>query len=140
MIVGIAKALQRATSRLPEDGPHLQALRNRLLDGLRRHVPDLRLNGHPTERLPGNLSVSFPGVKAADLMGLLPQYAVSAGSACASGKPKPSHVLEAIGLPADLLACTIRFSPCAETPERVIDEAANAFGEGARTLLQRIPS
>ena len=66
-------------------------------------------NGHLERRLPGNLSVSFPGISADQLIAALPQVALSAGSACASGSPEPSHVLRAIGLSEEMARSTLRF-------------------------------
>jgi cysteine desulfurase len=98
----------------------LSLLRDDLWAGILRRVPDARLNGHPTRRLPGNLNVSFPGVPSHALLSALPGFALSAGSACHSGTTAPSEVLLAIGVPPELAVCSLRIGLGKETsPEQV---------------------
>lgn len=92
-----------------EEAERIRSLREKLHDLLRAGITDLRLNEHPTRRLPGTLNVSFPGVDVGDLLGALPDVAASAGSACASLNAEPSHVLGAMGLD-DRDHATVRFS------------------------------
>ena len=99
-IVGFAKAAEIAKQEMPNESKRLTALRDNLIEGLIEAVPDSYLNGHPTLRLPDNVSVRFSFIEgesillSLDLMGV---YA-SSGSACAAKTLQPSHVLLALGL------------------------------------------
>jgi hypothetical protein len=86
-----------------EERGRLTALRDRLFEGIRARVPDVRLNGHPTERLPGTANISYRGVESESVvLGLdLKGIGVSAGSACTSGNVEPSYVLVAMGAPVE---------------------------------------
>ena len=85
---------------------------------------DIRLNGHPTERLPGNLNLSFEGVDGEALMMAMRDVAVSSGSACSSTNPEPSHVLLAMGLSEELARASLRFGLGRFTTAEEIDFAA----------------
>ncbi|MFA0731245.1 MAG: hypothetical protein LKKZDAJK_000020 [Candidatus Fervidibacter sp.] len=99
-IVGMAKALEIAVAEMPTEIPRLQALRDELIEGVLSQIPDSRLNGHPTQRLPHNANFSFLGVEGEALLLQLDLHgiAASSGSACTSGSLEPSHVLLALGL------------------------------------------
>ncbi len=99
-IVGMAKALEIAVAEMPTEIPRLQALRDELIEGVLAQIPDSRLNGHPTQRLPHNANFSFLGVEGEALLLQLDLHgiAASSGSACTSGSLEPSHVLLALGL------------------------------------------
>ena len=101
----------------------MTALRDRLWDGVRSAVPDVRLNGHPTRRLPGTLNMSFHGIEAESIiLGLdLKGIAVSAGSACTSGSLEPSYVITAMGVPVDWALGAVRTSLGAGTTAEDID-------------------
>ena len=102
--VGAAKALELAMAELKERNSHYQTLRDHLIDGLLDAFPvDCVLTGHPTERLPHNASFAFRNVDGNNLLMHLDMagVAASSGSACKTGNPKPSAVLEAIGLESD---------------------------------------
>lgn len=122
-IVGLGRAASLGAASLPEEAERIQTLRDRLHELLRAGVPDLRLNGHPTQRLPGTLNVSFPGVDVGDLLGALPDVAASAGSACASLDSEPSHVLGAMGL-EDETSAAVRFGLGRFTTPDEIERAA----------------
>jgi cysteine desulfurase len=108
---------------MPAEAPRIGALRDRLLDGLRRQIPDLRINGSLDSRLPQNLNVSVPGIESESLGVALDDIAVSSGSACATSKTTPSHVLTAIGLDAELAHASIRFGLGRWTTEEEVDYA-----------------
>jgi cysteine desulfurase len=97
-IVGMVRALELAQGERDAEGTRLAGLRDCLVEGLLQHIPDARLSGHPTRRLPGHASLVIGGVEAnglliaLDLLGV----AASSGSACASGAAEPSHVLTAL--------------------------------------------
>ncbi len=108
-IVGFAKAVELGISQMETEGDRLQSLRDRLWQQLSQ-LDGVQLNGHPTQRLPGNLNVSFSGVDGqALLLGIQPVVAVSSGSACTSAKIEPSHVLAALGLSEERAYASIRF-------------------------------
>lgn len=108
-IVGFAKAVELGLTRMEQDRQHLSKLRDRLWQNLQT-VDGILLNGHPTQRLPGNLNLSVEGVDGqALLLGLQPFVAVSSGSACSSAKIAPSHVLQAIGRSDSLAYASLRF-------------------------------
>ena len=99
-VVGLGKAIEMADAALAENAARMTALRDRLIQGLMEAVPGMRLNGHPTQRLPNNVNLSFAGVEGEALLLRLDLAGVagSAGSACTSGTLDPSHVLMALGL------------------------------------------
>jgi cysteine desulfurase len=99
-VVGMAEALLEQCQDMDEEETRLKALSDRLIDGVLSGVPDCRLTGHETERLPGIVSFLFEGVSPDELLALLDMQgiAASAGSACTAGSNEPSHVLRAMGL------------------------------------------
>lgn len=123
-IVGFAKAVELGVSGMASEGDRLRRLRQRLWEQL-DPLGGIFLNGHPTERLPGNLNISVAGVDGqALLLGLQPVMAVSSGSACTSAKIAPSHVLAAIGRDPDLAFASVRFGIGRFNTEAEIDTVA----------------
>ena len=110
--VGLAAALARAEAEREREATRLAVLRDRLIAGVLAAIPESRLTGHPTERLPNNASFVFAGVEGeAILMALDVQgIAASTGSACTSASLDPSHVLLALGLPAPLAIGSLRLT------------------------------
>ena len=123
-IVGIGKAIELATAHLEENAARMTVLRDKLINGILSSVPDVRLNGHPTKRLPNNCNVSIRYIEGeAMLLRLdLAGIAGSSGSACTSGSLDPSHVLLAIGLPHEIAHGSLRLTLGTETTEDDIDE------------------
>lgn len=111
-IVGFAKALELATADLEKNAVRLTQIRNKLIDEVLETIPNTRLNGHPTKRLPGNANFSFEFIEGESLLLLLDHmgFACSSGSACTSGSLDPSHVLLAIGLPHEIAHGSLRVS------------------------------
>jgi len=111
-IVGLGKAAALAGEFLVESGARLAALRDRLENGLLERVPGTAVNGDRTRRVPGTANLRFDGIDAGSLVIALDLegIACSAGSACSSGSAEPSHVLTAIGLPAEQARSSVRFS------------------------------
>lgn len=108
-IVGFAKAIEIALSEQTTENQRLTQLRERLWSQLSQ-LEGIHLNGHPSQRLAGNLNISIEGVDGTALqLGLQPVVAVSSGSACSSTKTAPSHVLSALGSPEKLAYASIRF-------------------------------
>jgi cysteine desulfurase len=108
-IVGFGKACEIAGAEMAEEGKRLTELRERLKEGILGDLDEVHVNGHPTERLPGNMNLSFAFVEGESLLMGLKEIAVSAGSACTSAAIEPSHVLRAIGMAEDLAHTAIRF-------------------------------
>lgn len=137
-IVGFAKAVELATSEMESESTRLRKLRERLWSQI-SSVGDIFLNGHPSERLAGNLNVSVAGVDGqALLLALQPIVAVSSGSACTSTKIEPSHVLEAIGLPAPLAFASLRFGIGRLNTVSEIDHVAEAVIKTITALRRRV--
>ena len=111
-IVALGKAIELATANIEAHNEKLTAMRDRLIDGILSTIPETRLNGHRTKRLPGNVNVSVRYIEGeALLLSLdLKGIAASSGSACTSGSLDPSHVLLAIGLPHEIAHGSLRLS------------------------------
>ncbi len=120
-IVGLAKAIEDADEQLA-DMPRVAAMRDRLIEALTA-IPYSRLNGHRTERLPGNVNVGFECIEGESMLLLLDMKGIcaSTGSACSSASLEPSHVLLAIGVPHEKAHGSIRLSISHETTEEDID-------------------
>ena len=121
-IVGLGKAMEIASERMEENAGRMRMLRDRLINGVLTEIPDVRLNGHPTLRLPNNCNFSFPGVESEALLLRLDLegIACSGGSACTSGSLDPSHVLQAIGLSRELAQGSIRMTLGPENTEEEV--------------------
>ncbi len=128
-IVGIARALELAQAERDGFASRTSMLRDRLLEGIRRLVPDAVLNGDPIARLPNNTHVCIPGVEgeavvtALDRMGI----ACSAGAACTSATWEPSHVLLAMNVPLELAIGSVRMSTWPTHTEADIDAVIEAL-------------
>ena len=122
-IVGFGKAVEIRARDMRDEASRVAALRDRLWQGIRERVPEVRLNGHPTERLPGTANIGFRHVESESIvLGLdLKGIAVSAGSACTSGNVEPSHVLVAMGVPLDWAMGAVRVSLGRSTTAADID-------------------
>jgi cysteine desulfurase len=115
----------------------VRSLRDRLERRLLEAVPEARVNGHPRERLPNTLSISFPGLASDALLAALPQVAASAGAACHSDTVKISHVLEAMGLDPEAAKGTLRLSLGRFTDQDDVDRAAEEIARAVRTLRKQ---
>jgi len=113
--------------------PRLVALRERLWRGLQA-IPGVLLNGHPTQRLPGILNVSFPGVEGDSLIYACEGLAISSGSACNSANREPSYVLRALGRDDQLAGASLRLSLGRFSTEAEVDVAAALVVEQHRRL------
>ena len=122
-IVGLGAALRLANEEMSEASARVSAMRDRLIDGILQNIPDVRLNGHRTQRLPGNVNVSVRYVEGEALLMRLDLAGVeaSSGSACTSGSLDPSHVLLAIGLPHEIAHGSLRLSLGNDTTEADVD-------------------
>jgi len=122
-IVGLGRAVEIRARDMGEEAVRLAALRDRLWAGVSARVPEVRLNGHPTERLPGTCNMCFRGVESESIvLGLdLKGIGVSAGSACTSGNVEPSYVLVAMGIPVEWAMGAVRCSLGRSTSREDID-------------------
>jgi cysteine desulfurase len=121
--VGFGKAAEMARQELDDEAKRLTALRDRLIKGIADRITDVRLNGHPTKRLPNNVNVSLRFVEGESmLLNLdLEGIAASTGSACSSGSLEPSHVLLAMGLSHEDAHGSLRFSFGRDNTEQDVD-------------------
>jgi cysteine desulfurase len=108
-IVGFGAAAELSRKEMESEAKRLIGLRHRLHKGITEQLDEVYLNGHPTERLPGNLNVSFAYVEGEALMMGIKDVAVSSGSACTSASLEPSYVLKALGVGDELAHSSIRF-------------------------------
>ena len=118
-IVGLGKAVELAKEEIVNEIEKLTVLRNMLIDGILTKIEHSRLNGHPSQRLPNNVNISFSYVDGESMLLKLDMegIACSTGSACTSSNLEPSHVLSAIGLPLELAHGSLRFSLGRQTTE-----------------------
>ena len=129
-IVGLGKALELRARDMAGEATRVTALRDRLWEGVRARVDEVRLNGHPTERLPGTCNMCFHKIESESIvLGLdLKGIGVSAGSACTSGNVEPSYVLVAMGIPVDWAMGSVRCSLGRETTAEDIDYVVESTG------------
>ncbi len=135
-IVGFAKALELAQREKLKENKRLSGLRDYFLSEVMKKIPNASLNGHPTERLPNNVHLSFEGVEAETVLYYLSLQGIyaSAGSACTANEIETSHVLKAMGLPEKLARGSIRFSLGKETRERDVDKVVKVLAEVVLSL------
>ncbi len=139
LIVGAAEALRIAVEEQGVNNEHSKALRDRLIDGVLTRIPSSTLNGHPTERLPNNANFCIDGVAGESVLVGLDMEGISAssGSACTSGSLDPSHVLTAMGVPAERAVGSLRLTVGKSNEDRDIDrvlEVLPAIVERLRTV------
>lgn len=136
-IVGLGSACRICLKNLTSEADRVAQLRELLKKELSEKVPDIRFNGHPSERLPGNLHVTIPGANAeAVMMRLRNQLAMSSGSACTMSSPEPSHVLKAIGLESSCLTSSLRFGIGRFNNESDIREASELISDAVKACRQ----
>ena len=140
-IVGFGKAVEIRGRDMVEEGQRLAGLRDRLWEGLKARVPEVRLNGHPTERVPGTCNVCFRHVESESIvLGLdLKGIGVSAGSACTSGNVEPSYVLVAMGVPVEWAMGAVRHSLGRGTTAQDIDYVVDATEPLVAKLRSAMP-
>jgi len=137
LVAGFGKACELFVNQDCLDSERLFGLAALLLHRLRQACPQLRLFGHAERRVPGSLSVGFPGIPAQQIIrDISGRVAVSTGAACSSSKSEPSRVLQALGLDQETAATAIRISVGRFTTEEEIEIAANAFEEAVFRAYQ----
>ena len=140
-IVGLGKAVAVRARDMQAEAERVGALRDRLWQGVSAGVPEVRLSGHPTQRLPGTASLLFRHVESESIvLGLdLKGIGVSAGSACTSGNVEPSHVLVAMGISVDWAMGAVRCSLGRSTTAEDIDYVVECVEPLVRKLRQAMP-
>ena len=138
-IVGLGKACELARTLLVEESARCRGLRDHLQRRIEGELGHVVLNGHPTERLPGNLNLSFHFVEGESLIMGISDVAVSSGSACTSASLEPSHVLRAMDVGEDLAHSSIRFGIGRFTTREEVDFAADAVVKAVRRLREMSP-
>lgn len=135
-IVGMGKAFELVKGREEEQSARIAKLRDRLKDGIFERVDHIRLTGHPSRRLPNNLSVAVEWVEGEAVLLHLDSegICVTSGSACTSGSLEPSHVLKAIGIPIEIAHGSVRFTLGRGNTAEEVDRAVEVFAE----VIQRV--
>ncbi len=140
-VVGLAEAMRLAESEREESTPRIMRLRDRVIHGIQERMDGVRLNGHPTQRLPNNVNVSFENVEGEPiLLGLdFAGICASSGSACSAASLEPSHVLTAIGLSADLAQGSLRITIGKDNTDEEVDYLLDTLTDLV-TRLREMPS
>ena len=133
-IVGLGRAAEIAERDLNKNMKYMRELRDRLWNGLKKNITDIKLNGHPEKRLPNTLNVSFGNIDANTLLSELEEVAASAGAACHEDLAEPSPVLMAMKVPIDVAFQTIRFSVGRTNTVEEIDRAIDIITDAINRL------
>jgi cysteine desulfurase len=134
--VALGKAAELAQQRRPLYDSHVRPLRDRLHRIILSGVPNTVLNGHPDERLPNTLNISFPGVDSTKLQAVVrDRVACSTGCGCHAGRTAPSPTLLALGRDEGLATTALRLTLGVETTENEIEEAASALVSAVKDTL-----
>ncbi len=140
-IVGMGAAMELAVAEMPVTRPRLEAMRDRMAQGVVASIPDVKYLGHPSERLPGNVAFTVRYIEGESMLLQLDThgYMVSSGSACASGSLEPSHVILALGLGAEEAHGSMRVSLGRENTEEEVDGFLEVFPPIVEKLRQMSP-
>jgi cysteine desulfurase len=140
-IVGLGKAAEVAQNEMDKKIAHITALRDKLIKGVMEVIPHTKLNGHPTERLPGSANFSFLFLEGESLLLNLDLkgIAASSGSACTSGSLDPSHVLLAMGLTHEVAHGSLRLTLGRGNTEAEVDYCLEVLPEIVERLRQMSP-
>jgi cysteine desulfurase len=138
-IIGLGKACEIAKSEMADEASRLTELRNKLQAGIFERLDEVYLNGHPTERLPGNLNVSFAYVEGESLLMGIGDIAVSSGSACTSATLEPSYVIRALGIDDELAHSSIRFGLGRFNTEEEVDFVTDRVSKEVKRLRDMSP-
>jgi len=140
-IVGFGKACELAEQHMTERAEKLEKLAYRLREGILTTIPNTRLTGHPSQRLPGSVSVCFQFVEGESILLMLDSYGVmaSSGSACTSGSLDPSHVLLALGLPHEIAHGSLRLTLGKDNTDEDVDKVLEVLPGIIATLRKMSP-
>ncbi len=139
-IVGMGKACELCQLEMDQEREHLLRLREKLRQGILEQLDHVYLNGHPRQRLPGNLNLSFAFVAGEALMMAMRDVAVSSGSACTSASLEPSYVLKALGVGDELAHSSLRFGLGRFNTEDEVDFVMGEVVRAVRHLRAMSPS
>ncbi|MCI0700547.1 MAG: IscS subfamily cysteine desulfurase [Planctomycetia bacterium] len=139
MIVGLGLACEIAKNEMASEVEHAFRLREKLRKGIMEKLPETYLNGHPTDRLPGNANISFAYVEGEGLMMGIKEVAVSSGSACTSASLEPSYVLRALGVGDELAHSSIRFGIGRFNTEEEVDRVIEIVVREVNRLREMSP-
>ncbi|HEX6532395.1 MAG TPA: IscS subfamily cysteine desulfurase [Nitrospira sp.] len=139
LIVGFGKACELCEQEMPAESARLAKMRDRLQTGIMTALEETYLNGHPTNRLPGNLNISFAYVEGESLLMGMKEIALSSGSACTSATLEPSYVLRALGVGTELAHSSIRFGIGRFNTDEEIDYAIKKVIEIVTKLREMSP-
>jgi cysteine desulfurase len=137
--VGFGVACELCRNEMSKEAERLIGLRERLRKGIQDRLDETYVNGHPTERLPGNLNISFAYVEGEALMMGMKEVAVSSGSACTSASLEPSYVLRALGVGDELAHSSIRFGMGRFNTEEEVDFVVEEVVKAVEHLRQMSP-
>ena len=140
-IVGMGKAMELAVGSLEENAAKMIRLRDRLIRELPERIPEIKLNGHPTDRLPNNVNYSIKYIEGESILLMLDLngIAASSGSACTSGSLDPSHVLLAMGLTHEVAHGSVRMTLSEETTEEDVEYVLDVLPRVAERLRRMSP-
>ena len=140
-IVGLGKAIEIACSDIEGTAKRMCYLRDKLINGIEASIPEVKLNGHRTERLPGNVNFSIKYIEGESILLMLDinGIAASSGSACTSGSLDPSHVLLAMGMPHETAHGSLRLTLGDDTTEDDIDYVLEVLPEIVVKLRKMSP-
>lgn len=140
-IVGMGRALELAVEHMEANAVRVGALRDKLMKGIPAAIPDVKLNGHPTKRLPNNVNFSIRYIEGESILLMLDinGIAASSGSACTSGSLDPSHVLLAMGLPHEVAHGSLRLTLSEFTTEQEIDYVLDLLPQIVQRLRDMSP-
>lgn len=140
-IVGMGKAIELACTDLEQKAEKIRTLRDKLIREIPKLIPEVKLNGHPTIRLPNNVNFSIKYIEGESILLMLDLngIAASSGSACTSGSLDPSHVLLAMGLTHEVAHGSLRMTLSDETTEEDIDYVLEVLPKVAERLRKMSP-
>ena len=139
LIIGFGKACELCEQEMPVESKRIAAMRDRLQAQIMKDLDESYLNGHPTERLPHNLNISFAYVEGEALLMGVKEIALSSGSACTSATLEPSYVLRALGVGSDLAHSSIRFGLGRFTTDEEVDYTGKRMVEAVKRLREMSP-
>jgi len=140
-VVGLGAAIELACAEMPENAKRMSALRDRLMQGIEANIPEVKLNGHPTKRLPNNVNYSIKYIEGESILLMLDMngIAASSGSACTSGSLDPSHVLLALGLTHEIAHGSVRLTLGDDTTAEDVDYVIDVLKKTADRLRSMSP-
>ena len=140
-IVGLGAAVERAHKNMSADMARVSALRDKLISGILKNIPHVKLNGHPTQRLPQNVNFSIRYIEGESILLMLDinGIAASSGSACTSGSLDPSHVLLAMGIPHEIAHGSLRLTLSDMTTDEEVDYVLETLTKTVKRLRDMSP-